>query len=240
MVGVILAFLQQMTGINAIIYYANQIFAAGRLHHRRTQQAWPPCGPSARSTCSPPSSRWPTSTASVATAAVRRPVGMSISLVVVGRHVPGWTASRPAARPRARRTGEPASSPSSPWSCSSPRSPSPSARSSGPSSTRSSRPTSAARPSPWPPPSTGAPPSSSASSSSPWSTPSAPPATFWLFAVAGALAYVWVWRKVPETKGKTLEEITAIWDHDDVVAHTTADQPLSGPDPRRRLRATRR
>jgi SP family galactose:H+ symporter-like MFS transporter len=48
-------------------------------------------------------------------------------------------------------------------------------------------------------------------------------ATFWLFALAGAVAYVWVWKRVPETKGRTLEEITAIWSHDDVVAHTTAD-----------------
>jgi sugar porter (SP) family MFS transporter len=48
-------------------------------------------------------------------------------------------------------------------------------------------------------------------------------ATFWIFAAFGLVAYIWVWRRVPETKGRTLEEISAIWQHDDVVAHTTAD-----------------
>ena len=46
-------------------------------------------------------------------------------------------------------------------------------------------------------------------------------ATFWLFAAAGATSYVWIRRRVPETKGRTLEEISEIWQHDDVVAHTT-------------------
>jgi sugar porter (SP) family MFS transporter len=45
-------------------------------------------------------------------------------------------------------------------------------------------------------------------------------ATFWLFAAAGVVSYVWVRKRVPETKGRTLEEITEIWQHDDVVAHT--------------------
>jgi sugar porter (SP) family MFS transporter len=46
-------------------------------------------------------------------------------------------------------------------------------------------------------------------------------ATFWLFAFFGVVAYVWIWKKVPETKGRSLEEIQEIWTHDDVVAHTT-------------------
>jgi predicted MFS family arabinose efflux permease len=44
--------------------------------------------------------------------------------------------------------------------------------------------------------------------------------TFWLFAIAGVFAFVWIWFRVPETKGRTLEEISEIWEHDDVVAHT--------------------
>lgn len=36
-------------------------------------------------------------------------------------------------------------------------------------------------------------------------------ATFWLFAFFCLTAYVWVWAKVPETKGRTLEEIEASW-----------------------------
>jgi sugar porter (SP) family MFS transporter len=35
--------------------------------------------------------------------------------------------------------------------------------------------------------------------------------TFWLFAVCGVIALVFVWRRVPETKGKTLEEIERVW-----------------------------
>ncbi|MBI2704631.1 MAG: sugar porter family MFS transporter, partial [Actinobacteria bacterium] len=47
-------------------------------------------------------------------------------------------------------------------------------------------------------------------------------ATFWLFAIAGVLAFVWIYARVPETKGRTLEEISDIWEHDDVVAHTAS------------------
>jgi sugar porter (SP) family MFS transporter len=36
------------------------------------------------------------------------------------------------------------------------------------------------------------------------------PATFWLFAGFSAIAYVWIWKRVPETKGRTLEEIEQI------------------------------
>ena len=35
--------------------------------------------------------------------------------------------------------------------------------------------------------------------------------TFWLFAALCAVAFVWVWRKVPETKDRTLEEIEQMW-----------------------------
>lgn len=37
------------------------------------------------------------------------------------------------------------------------------------------------------------------------------PGTFWLFAVFGIVAWVFVYRLVPETKGKTLEEIESHW-----------------------------
>jgi MFS transporter, SP family, galactose:H+ symporter len=39
------------------------------------------------------------------------------------------------------------------------------------------------------------------------------PVTFWLYAVFSAGAFVFTWRLVPETKGKTLEEIEAYWLH---------------------------
>jgi len=37
------------------------------------------------------------------------------------------------------------------------------------------------------------------------------PATFWLYALVGVVAWVFVLRMVPETKGKTLEQIEAAW-----------------------------
>ena len=37
------------------------------------------------------------------------------------------------------------------------------------------------------------------------------PATFWLFAFFCVSGWVWIWRQVPETKGRTLEEIEQIW-----------------------------
>jgi MFS family permease len=46
--------------------------------------------------------------------------------------------------------------------------------------------------------------------------------TFWLFATFSVIAFGWVWRKVPETKGRTLEEIETFWEHDDPVAHAEA------------------
>lgn len=43
-------------------------------------------------------------------------------------------------------------------------------------------------------------------------------ATFYLFAAFSAIAWVWIWRRVPETKGRSLEEIEGIWEHHDPVA----------------------
>jgi MFS family permease len=42
--------------------------------------------------------------------------------------------------------------------------------------------------------------------------------TFFVFAGVAVISFVWISRKVPETKGRTLEEIEAIWDHHDPVA----------------------
>jgi sugar porter (SP) family MFS transporter len=36
-------------------------------------------------------------------------------------------------------------------------------------------------------------------------------ATFWAFAGTSVLAFAWIWRAVPETKGRSLEEIQEIW-----------------------------
>jgi MFS family permease len=37
------------------------------------------------------------------------------------------------------------------------------------------------------------------------------PATFWLFAFFCAVAFLWIWRSVPETKDRTLEQIEQMW-----------------------------
>lgn len=37
------------------------------------------------------------------------------------------------------------------------------------------------------------------------------PATFWLFAFFCVTGWIWVWRRVPETNGRTLEEIELFW-----------------------------
>jgi hypothetical protein len=37
------------------------------------------------------------------------------------------------------------------------------------------------------------------------------PWTFWLYALVGLIAWFFVFRRVPETKGKTLEQIEARW-----------------------------
>jgi sugar porter (SP) family MFS transporter len=36
-------------------------------------------------------------------------------------------------------------------------------------------------------------------------------ATFWLFAAMCVLAFVWIWRFVPETRGRSLEDIEQMW-----------------------------
>jgi hypothetical protein len=38
-----------------------------------------------------------------------------------------------------------------------------------------------------------------------------------LFGFFAAVAYVWIWKTVPETKGRSLEEIQKIWDDEDPV-----------------------
>jgi MFS family permease len=43
-------------------------------------------------------------------------------------------------------------------------------------------------------------------------------ATFFVFAAVAVVSYVWISRRVPETKGRTLEEIEALWDAPDPVA----------------------
>jgi SP family arabinose:H+ symporter-like MFS transporter len=45
-----------------------------------------------------------------------------------------------------------------------------------------------------------------------------PSATFGLFALTSAVALFWARRRVPETKGRSLEEIEAIWSQPDPVA----------------------
>ena len=35
--------------------------------------------------------------------------------------------------------------------------------------------------------------------------------TFWLFAFFCAAGWIWIWRTVPETKGRSLEEIERSW-----------------------------
>ncbi len=42
-------------------------------------------------------------------------------------------------------------------------------------------------------------------------------ATFYLFGAFSVVAYVWIWKTVPETKGRTLEEIQEIWEDDNPV-----------------------
>jgi len=37
--------------------------------------------------------------------------------------------------------------------------------------------------------------------------------TFWFYAVMGVFAFVFCWRLVPETKGKSLDQIEYYWEH---------------------------
>ena len=43
--------------------------------------------------------------------------------------------------------------------------------------------------------------------------------TFWLYALVGVLSWIFVYWLVPETKGRTLEEIEASWRKHE-VSHT--------------------
>jgi len=42
-------------------------------------------------------------------------------------------------------------------------------------------------------------------------------ATFYLFGAFSVIAYVWIWKTVPETKGRSLEQIQEIWNDEDPV-----------------------
>ena len=53
-------------------------------------------------------------------------------------------------------------------------------------------------------------------------------ATFWLFAFFAVVAFVWIFKKVPETKGRTLEDIQKLWDADDPVAAQRAAERAAG------------
>jgi SP family galactose:H+ symporter-like MFS transporter len=54
-------------------------------------------------------------------------------------------------------------------------------------------------------------------------------ATFWLFALFAVIAFVWIYKKVPETKGRSLEDIQRLWDDDDpVAAQRAAGRPAAG------------
>jgi sugar porter (SP) family MFS transporter len=49
--------------------------------------------------------------------------------------------------------------------------------------------------------------------------------TFFVFAGVAVISFIWISRTVPETKGRTLEEIEAIWDdHDPVAAQRAAGE----------------
>lgn len=42
-------------------------------------------------------------------------------------------------------------------------------------------------------------------------------ATFYLFGAFSVIAYIWIWKTVPETKGRSLEQIQEIWNDEDPV-----------------------
>jgi SP family arabinose:H+ symporter-like MFS transporter len=42
-------------------------------------------------------------------------------------------------------------------------------------------------------------------------------ATFYLFGAFSVIAYIWIWKTVPETKGRSLEQIQELWGDEDPV-----------------------
>lgn len=42
-------------------------------------------------------------------------------------------------------------------------------------------------------------------------------ATFYLFGAFSVIAYIWIWKTVPETKGRSLEQIQQLWNDEDPV-----------------------
>ena len=50
-------------------------------------------------------------------------------------------------------------------------------------------------------------------------------ATFWMFALFSVIAFVWIKLRVPETKGKTLEEIEQLWEPERAPAVATQLSP---------------
>ncbi|MBI4603541.1 MAG: MFS transporter [Planctomycetes bacterium] len=53
---------------------------------------------------------------------------------------------------------------------------------------------------------------------------------FWLYAVLSAATFAFVWRAVPETKGKTLEELEVLWTRDGRPGDSAA-RPLTDRRP---------
>jgi MFS family permease len=51
-----------------------------------------------------------------------------------------------------------------------------------------------------------------------------PANTFWLYGLIAVAAWYFAFRLVPETRGRTLEEIERFWDH---ISRHTRDQPGS-------------
>lgn len=56
--------------------------------------------------------------------------------------------------------------------------------------------------------------------------------TFGLFALFCAVGFAWVWRKVPETKGRSLEQIQALWAADGDAMTPSGGRPLPTRSPR--------
>jgi SP family arabinose:H+ symporter-like MFS transporter len=53
-----------------------------------------------------------------------------------------------------------------------------------------------------------------------------PAKTFWIYAVVSLASFLFVWAGIPETKGRTLEQIETMWSRS-----TVAGNPLPVPPP---------